>query len=431
MDFGAAFLKKLLKKNKEISNTPNIIKNDSHKIKNSMIDFNALKVVGRLKKFGFEAYIVGGAVRDCLLGKKPKDYDVATNATPKQIRHVFSNSRIIGKRFKLAHIIFKDMIIETATFRSDITASKSKKPGIIVKDNVFGTMEEDACRRDFGINALYYDPENETIIDYVGGFEDIKEKLVRTLKKPSISFQEDPVRMLRAVKYSTLLNCKIEEKTLKKIKQLSSELSKSSPSRLHEEINKMLKSGNTSELFISLTKTGLLKYLIPFLYEEMISKNKNIIVKRLATMDKIFLDKNAEEYELYWGIILYERLIKENYDENDVTYVSKIRNFFINYLAPLRVPNKTSDHLTRVFHLYFKMLTEQGRKQSRKLKKYHFFNSAKILLEIFGATTETINFWNTIDLTRRKPRIQKTKKQYAYKQRNDAKKVISTRNITN
>jgi poly(A) polymerase len=421
--------------NNNISKKPKIINVEHHKIKNTMIDFNALKVIGRLKKFGFEAYIVGGSIRDYLLGKKPKDFDVATNATPKQIRKYFSNSRIIGRRFKLVHIIFKDTIIETATFRSEVERrSKSKKKGMLIKDNNFGSIEDDVIRRDFGINALYYDPENETIIDYVGGYDDVKAKIVRPLKKPSVSFLEDPVRMLRAVKYTALLGLKLEDKNVKKIKQYASELSKSSVSRLHEEINKIFKSEKVSVVINELCKVNLLKYLIPFLYEDIAVKNHKHLIDCIAKVDELMASKKTEEYELYWGVFLFERVKEENLNILSQNYAVNIKAFFLKYLSPLKVPNKTSDYLGKVFYLYCRLQTQQARKYSRRIKKLHYFEMAKFLMSIFDTNKENVDFWTGIDYPSKaqKPPPKKRKgnpKRNSNKQIINPKKVITTKNF--
>ena len=434
MGIGKKILDKFIN-NKSRLEKPKIINVEHHKIRNTMIDFNALKVIGRLKKFGYEAYIVGGSIRDYLLGKKPKDFDVATNATPKQIRKYFSNSRIIGRRFKLVHIIFKDTIIETATFRCEVDRrSKSKKSGVLLKDNNFGTIQDDVIRRDFGINALYYDPENETIIDYVGGYDDIKSKIVRPLKKPSISFLEDPVRMLRAVKYTALLDLKIDEKDIKKIKQHAAELTKSSPSRLHEEINKIFKSEKVSPIISELCKVNLLKYLIPFLYEDIVINNNKQILDYISAIDALIESKKTEEYELYWAVFLYERIKSEKLDVLSPSYSINIKSFFTRYLSTLKVPNKTSDHLAKVFHLFFRLQLPQSRKYTRKIKKYIYFDSAKTLLSVFNIDSEIISFWMNVETDKksRSKEIHKKKKspkKKIPKNKLNPKKVITTKNF--
>ena len=188
---------------------------EEHGIKKADIDPNAARITERLKRAGYSAYIVGGAVRDLIVGKKPKDFDVVTDATPRNIKKLFRNSRIIGKRFRLVHIFFGDKIIEVSTFRS-----------INADANIFGTLEEDVQRRDFRMNALYYCPHEQTILDYVGGFNDIRRKRVRALIPIRTIFTEDPVRMIRAVKYSATTGFKLPFFLRLRIKRCSNELAR-------------------------------------------------------------------------------------------------------------------------------------------------------------------------------------------------------------
>ncbi|OHD17916.1 MAG: hypothetical protein A2086_16220 [Spirochaetes bacterium GWD1_27_9] len=419
------FEKIIGKKNKV--KVPKIIEVSEHKIKRTMIDFNAIKIINRLNKFGFDAYIVGGAIRDYLLGKKPKDFDVATNATPKQIKKIFSNSRIIGKRFKLVHIIFKNAIIETATFRSNHI---EQEKGIVLKDNVYGTIEEDAERRDFGINALYYNPDDETIIDFVNGYEDIKQRVVKLLKKPSISFLEDPVRMLRAVKYSVLGDCKIEKDVFKKIIKYSSELSKVSLLRLYEEINKILKSECATKIFLELHRTKLLKYFIPFLYEELDSGNCDDTIKYLNNADHHIKENKIEEVELYWGVMLYKKLTSQNFNQNDLTFYVNLKTFFTDILIHLRVPHKVCDHLAKSFYLFYKLQDEHTIKHFRRMKNHPFLHCGIFLLEVFEVNKVIIDFWKE-HLVEKKTEIRPPRRPFKPQEKNiPPRKYITTKNYS-
>ena len=231
-------------------------------------DAQALSVVEKLEAAGFEAYIVGGGVRDLLLGKTPKDFDVATNAKPEEIRALFSNCRLIGKRFRLAHIYYHRHIIEVATFRGShegLSASSDAltKEGMITRDNVFGSMEEDANRRDFTINALYFQPKTLSIIDYVGGMNDIKSGVVRTIGEPGIRFKEDPVRILRAIRFKTKLNFKIDTPSEKAIVSSHQDLDLISNSRLFEEYRKLFFHGRAYVNFLALVDYDVLGHLFP------------------------------------------------------------------------------------------------------------------------------------------------------------------------
>lgn len=228
------------------------------------IDPDADRVVRKLTRAGYKAYLVGGCVRDLLVGRTPKDFDVATSATPNEIKATFRNSRIIGRRFRLAHVFFGSKIIETSTFRAN-PRDEDDLDLLIRRDNVFGTETEDARRRDFTINGLFYDVEREEVIDHVGGLADLDAKLVRTIGDPDIRFQEDPVRMLRAVKFAARLDFGFEEATWKALLRWRGEISKCAPPRLLEEMHRLLRGGAARRSFELLVETGVLAVLSPYL----------------------------------------------------------------------------------------------------------------------------------------------------------------------
>lgn len=226
-----------------------------HGIDRNALDQDAVRIIGRLQKSGFEAYIVGGAVRDLILGKTPKDFDIATSAEPNQIKRLFRNCRIIGKRFRLAHIFFHDgKIIEVATFRS---------PEAEGFNNVFGSMDQDAFRRDFTINGLYYDPLEDTVLDFVKGFKDIKNRRLNPIIPRKVIFVEDPVRMIRAIKYSVSTGCRIPFLLDRRIRQDHQLLLEVSPSRISEEAFKILQGGRSRAIIEALEKYGLLEAIFP------------------------------------------------------------------------------------------------------------------------------------------------------------------------
>jgi len=228
------------------------------------IDPDADRVVRKLTRAGYKAYLVGGCVRDLLVGRKPKDFDVATSATPNEIKATFRNSRIIGRRFRLAHVFFGSKIIETATFRAN-PRDEDDHDLLIRRDNVFGTEAEDAKRRDFTINGLFYDVEREEVIDHVGGLADLDAKLMRTIGDPDIRFQEDPVRMLRAIKFAARLDFGFEDATWRALLRWRSEISKCAPPRLLEEVHRLLRGGAAHRSFELLVETGTLAVLSPYL----------------------------------------------------------------------------------------------------------------------------------------------------------------------
>ncbi len=228
------------------------------------IDPDADRVVRKLTRAGYKAYLVGGCVRDLLVGRTPKDWDVATSATPNEIKATFRNSRIIGRRFRLAHVFFGSKIIETSTFRAN-PREEDEHDLLIRRDNVFGTETEDARRRDFTINGLFYDVEKEEVIDHVGGLADLDAKLMRTIGDPDVRFQEDPVRMLRAVKFAARLSFGFEPATWKALLRWRGEISKCAPPRLLEEIHRLMRGGAARRSFELLVETGSLAVLSPYL----------------------------------------------------------------------------------------------------------------------------------------------------------------------
>lgn len=240
-----------------------IYTSSEHCIKTEDIDPDALKVITQLRSFGFSAYLVGGAVRDLLLCKKPKDFDIVTDATPSKIKRIFRNSRIIGRRFRLVHVFFGSKIFEVSTFRSISTGTVG---------NNFGTMDEDVKRRDFTLNALYYDPIKEQIIDYVGGVRDIRKQTINPVIPLDRIFVEDPVRMLRAVKYAACTGFKLPQQLKRKICKSAHLLSPVSPSRLTEEMLKIINSSHAYEIVKLALETDIYMYLQPgatsFMYEQ-------------------------------------------------------------------------------------------------------------------------------------------------------------------
>lgn len=239
-----------------------------HNISKTNVSANALKVLNRLHYKGYEAYLVGGGVRDLMLGQQPKDFDVATNATPEQVRKIFNNARLIGRRFRLAHILFHREVIEVATFRADNPKKNNDKlqendRGMLVRDNVYGDLKSDVWRRDLTINALYYCPQNSTIIDYTGGVNDIKQKVIRIIGEPTGRFKEDPVRMIRVIRFAAKLGFVIEPKTAKAMQEQAQQITHVSNSRLFEEVLKVYHCGQAQAVQQYLIDYPLFEPLFP------------------------------------------------------------------------------------------------------------------------------------------------------------------------
>ena len=285
---------------------PTIVPRAEHAISRREIDSDALKVLYRLHENGYVAYLVGGSVRDLLLGRRPKDFDIGTSAQPHQIKKLFRNCWIIGRRFRLAHIKFGAKTIEVATFRRQVAAaeaeadavdgpdpeitddnrgnvSAARRPAdrLIHRDNTYGTPEEDAFRRDFTVNALFYDIATFSIIDYVGGLADLQARVIRSIGDPDVRFLEDPVRMLRAVVLAARLEFTIDEPILESIATQKHEIARSAPARLVEEYYKILRSGHALEALRQLRSTGLLKAITPEL-----AADEEPLRKAVAALDR-------------------------------------------------------------------------------------------------------------------------------------------------
>ena len=278
--------RKIKKKSHQPSSSgPLVLTRDQHPVSRKLMSDSALKVLYRLNKSGYDAYLVGGGVRDILLGIEPKDFDIATDATPEQIKELFRNCRLIGRRFRLAHIVFGREIIEVATFRghhdsaspkekSCQKTSKQSEDGMLLRDNIYGSIEEDAERRDFTINALYYSTKDFKVYDFANGIADIEDRKIRLIGDPETRYREDPVRMIRAIRFATKLNMQISTETEAPIKELGSLLGNIPPARMFEEFLKLFMSGKALENFEQLRKYDLFRYFFPVADQCLEQKNE-------------------------------------------------------------------------------------------------------------------------------------------------------------
>lgn len=247
---------------------PKLIARDQHKVSRKLISPNALKVIHRLNTAGHEAYLVGGGVRDILLDQQPKDFDIATSAHPEEVHQLFRNSRLIGRRFKLVHILFGREVIEVATFRGQATqeghpASSQSDQGMLLRDNVYGSVEDDAVRRDFTVNALYYSPKDFTVLDFVDSLADIERRTLRLIGDPEQRYREDPVRMLRALRFKAKLGFTLENNTSQGIRHCAELLENVAAARLFDEVVKLFLSAKAVEVFQDLRHFGLFDVLFP------------------------------------------------------------------------------------------------------------------------------------------------------------------------
>lgn len=290
------------------SHEPVVYKRPDHCISRKNIDPDALKVLYRLSSLGYTAYLVGGGVRDLLMGRTPKDFDVGTSAKPNEVKRAFRNCFLVGRRFLLAHVRFAGgKVIETATFRQnsqtvgEIIEHASEGP---FEDNTFGTPETDAYRRDFTVNGLFYNIEDFSVIDWVGGMKDIEKRIIRAIGDPDIRFQEDPVRMMRAVKFASRLEFTIERKTLAAMKRHHSCILNAAVPRVCEEVFRLFPYGKSSEAFRLMYEVGLLGDLLPDLasHIDRSGKTKSMVFKYLASLDEYEKMMSSKGFEVSNGL---------------------------------------------------------------------------------------------------------------------------------
>ena len=266
-----------------------IIDRANHAISRRRIPENVLKVLYRLHRSGYRAYLCGGSVRDLLMNRPPKDFDVATDAHPMEIRRLFRNSRIIGRRFRLVHILFQDMTVEVSTFRREperAAQTEDTENLLITDDNTFGSPLQDARRRDFTINALFYNIADFSVIDYIGGINDLTEGLVRVIGDPDVRFREDPVRMMRAIEFASRLGFQIEEKTWEAIGRHRNDILKASPPRVSEEILELLRRGWSRGAGKLMVSSGLLEPLLPEVFRTISGDRTPYFWKMLEVLDR-------------------------------------------------------------------------------------------------------------------------------------------------
>lgn len=304
-----------------------IVPRDEHPVSRRHISDNALKVVNRLNNQGYEAYLVGGCVRDLYLDHHPKDFDVATNATPEQVRQLFRNSRLIGRRFKLVHILFGREMIEVATFRANHQVHHGKdkshhsESGRILRDNVYGSMEDDALRRDFTVNALYYDSRDFSVVDFCHGIEDVQQKTLRLIGDPVTRYHEDPVRMLRAIRFAAKLDFSLAPETEQPIPELSHLLSDIPAARMFDEILKLLQSGQGVNTFKLMQEYQLFAPLFPATHhclEEKEAFAEALIIESLKSTDKRIQKQRPVTPAFLFAALLWapmRRLAREYQDE--------------------------------------------------------------------------------------------------------------------
>ncbi|UUM30198.1 polynucleotide adenylyltransferase PcnB [Vibrio japonicus] len=393
----------------------NVITRQEHNISRKQISDNALKVLYRLHGAGFDAYLVGGGVRDLLLSQHPKDFDIATNATPEQIRHLFKNCRLIGRRFRLAHIMFGRDIIEVATFRghhqeSSKNVSQQSKEGMLLRDNVYGTIDEDAERRDFTINAMYYSIADYSIHDYAGGIEDLQDKLVRLIGDPETRYREDPVRMLRAIRFAVKLDFDIEEETAAPIEEMALLLRDIPPARLYEESLKMLQSGHGLETYHLMREYNLFQQLFPtiaeFFTEDYSSNTEQMLDVVLdATDQRIEEGKRINPAFMFAAMLWYPLQEKAEWlmEKHNFSYydaVMEASNIILDeQVRTIAIPRRHTATIREIWQLQLRLPRRNG-KRAFRLMELNKFRAGYDFLEMRGEieggeTTQLAKWWNT------------------------------------
>ncbi|MFA6161828.1 MAG: polynucleotide adenylyltransferase PcnB [Methylobacter sp.] len=381
-----------------------------HNISRSQISENALKVLYRLQKEGFDAYLVGGCVRDLLLGREPKDFDVVTNADPEQVRKVFRNCRLIGRRFRLAHVHFGREIIEVATFRGAGEAQNDKqvlnKEGRLLRDNVYGTIEEDVWRRDFTVNALYYNIKDFSVVDYVGGMADHKTGTLRLIGDPDMRFREDPVRMLRAVRFAVKLGFNMHPDCEKAIHN-DAELLASIPSaRLYDEALKLFLSGYALQTFEMLRHYGLFQVLFPATENSLAVEDNGfprlLLIKALENSDsRIAEGKTVTAYFLL-AAFLWEPVqirAKQKMAQGIVefmAYQDAANEVISRQILSTALPRHISMAMREVWSLQPKFNARFGSKPSRLITHPRFragYDFLVLRAETGGADPELAEWW--------------------------------------
>ncbi|MEW7990457.1 MAG: polynucleotide adenylyltransferase PcnB [Candidatus Thiodiazotropha sp.] len=383
---------------------------DGHTISRANISRNAIRVLTRLNSTGHEAYLVGGGVRDLLLGREPKDFDVATSALPEEVKSVFRNCRLIGRRFRLAHVFFGREIIEVATFRSNKHATEEGERhvenGMILRDNVYGTLEEDAQRRDFTINALYYNVSDFTVIDFADGMSDLRNGVIRLLGDVESRFREDPVRLLRAVRFAAKLGFIIEPETESPMQRLAPLLGEVPSARLYEEVLKLFLGGSALETFEKLRHYGLFGQLFPATEEALSHEDHDFPItfvnRGLANTDaRLQQDKSVTPAFLFavllWEPVRlgYEALLKQ--DEQPIEALqSAASDVLSGQSRHISIPKRFSYPMRDIWQLQPRFQQRQGKKPYRLLTHPRFRAAYDFLLlraEAGEVETELAKWW--------------------------------------
>lgn len=414
---------------------PLIFSRDQHPVSRKLLSPNALKVLYRLNKGGFDAYLVGGGVRDILLGFKPKDFDIATNATPDEIKELFRNCRLIGRRFRLAHIVFGREIIEVATFRghhdnaseqdkSCKKTSKQSEDGMLLRDNIYGSIDEDAERRDFSINALYYSAKDFKVYDFANGVQDVHDKVIRLIGDPETRYREDPVRMLRAIRFATKLDMQISDDTKAPIKELSSLMANIPAARLFEEFLKMFIAGKAVANFEQLRSYNLFGYFFPAVEQALNNEQDeqrfllDFIMLALENTDKRINNDQRVTPAFLFAAMLWYPLQKHIQQIKVTTQLTPQDLFFaaLNEIMPeqqrsIAIPKRFQAVIKDIWILQDKLGRREGKRAFKTLEHPKFragydFLLLRAQIEATPELNELAHWWTDFQEVSDEARIQ-------------------------
>lgn len=385
------FLKRVFRKparTKKVGNAQ-VIPFELHGVAREKISYGAQKVTDGLQAAGYQAYVVGGAVRDLLLDRIPKDFDVATDATPEEVRRVFRRSRIIGRRFRLVHVMFGEEVVEVSTFRSMIEAedAETDEHGRLLRDNQFGDQEQDAARRDFTANALFYDPATQEIHDFHRGYDDTRDQLLRMIGDPATRYREDPVRMLRAVRLSAKLGMKLEAATAAPIGKLKGLLDNVPEARLLDEVLKMLLSGHSVECIQHLRKMHLHHGLLPLLdviLEQPVGE-KFVMLALRNTDERLSQEKPVSPAFLFAALLWHEVLSAwQSYQQQGERPIPAMHAAMDEVLAKQRaqlaIPHRHDAVMKEIWLLQLRFEQRAGQRPFRLLEQPRFRAAYDFLL---------------------------------------------------
>ena len=377
-----------------------IIDRSGHRISRRSIPENVLKVLYRLHRSGYRAYLCGGSVRDLLMGRTPKDFDVVTDAHPAEVRRLFRNSRIIGRRFRLVHIIFQDQVVEVATFRREperaVVADDAPEDFLITDDNTFGTPLQDARRRDFTINALFYTIADFSVIDYVGGIDDLSEGRVRIIGKPDLRFREDPVRMMRAIEFASRLGFEIEKETYDAILVHRGEILKASPPRVSEEILELLRRGWSRGAIRLMVDTGLLEPLLPEIYNAIRGDQAPYFWKMLEVLDRTVQSGRKISDAVLMSVLMLPWVIAEIEREEERKQARMrtgeviifIRDLVLPLCARMALAAGTRHQIEQALETLWRLLEPPTERRAQFRAVYREpFNDALALLELYALSS--------------------------------------------